>query len=307
MELNRVDLNKIAVYCQIIESGSNYQRASHVLNVSPSALSQTISGLEFSLGFQLFDRIGKKLVPTKRGLRLHREFRASQANFLRALDELAGDNARVRGLLRVGSYLEFAKSQLSATIAEFIQRHPDAQIKMVFDTPSRLHEMLGQGQLDLCFSIFPSVDKKMILSQSVCQEELVLVARRTALEESPSYEDVMNQPIIEYYFNHQPLCRWLALHYNKRLKRVPARILASTAEMVLSLVREGAGIGVVPAYLVNEPELLKTLRIVRPTRKRLDDDIWLLERISDKPSPLQRAFKAQCLEAFGKTPAKRTR
>ena len=307
MDANRVDLNKIAIFCQVVECGNNYQRASEVLNVSPSALSQTISGLEFSLGFQLFDRLGKKLVPTKRGLRIHSEFRASQTNFIKALNELSGADKRVAGLLRVGSYLEFAKSQLSGSIADFIRTYPEAQIKMVFDTPSRLHEMLNQGQLDLCFSIFPSVDKKMILSQSVCQEELVLIARKNQVSETPSYEEVMSQPIIEYYFNHQPICRWLAVHFNKRPKKVPARILASTAEMVLSLVREGAGIGIVPAYLVTDAETLKTLRIVRPTQQRLDDDIGLLERVSEQVTPLHRAFKQLCLENFGKNPVKRSR
>ncbi len=295
MELIRVDLNKIAVFCQVVDSGNNYQRASEVLNVSPSALSQTISGLEASLGFQLFDRLGKKLALTKRGLRIHKEFRQSQASLQRALQEMKEVPEKIGGLLKVGSYLEFAKAQLSPVIAEFVRQHPSVQIKLVFDTPSRLQSMVAQGQLDLCFSIFPAQETKMINSKSICQEELVLIAKRGLLPDSPTYDQLMRVPIIEYYFNHQPICRWLALHYQKRPKKVPANILASTAEMVLSLVREGAGIGVVPAYLVKDAEA--DLRIVRPTKKRLIDHIWLLERAAGDKTSAHSAFKKQILES----------
>ncbi len=174
MKLNGLDLNKVAVFCQIIDSG-NYSKASEILNVTPSALSQTVSALEFALGFQLFDRVGKKMVPTTKGLTLHREFRVHQKGFLRSLEELTAEDTEVAGLLRVGAYLEFAKAQLSAPIRSFVQQFPEAQIKMVFDTPTRLQSLLQKGQLDICFSIFPAVDKS-VDSEDFFQEELVLIS-----------------------------------------------------------------------------------------------------------------------------------
>jgi len=159
VKLNSIDFNKIAVFCQVIESG-NYQRASEALHVTPSALSQTITNLEHSLGFALFDRRGRRLVPTKDGLKLHQEFRQSQAGLIQALRQMKGRQTEVSGTLRIGAYLEFAKSKLTVLLKDFIQEFPDANIKMVFDSPSRLHKLLDGGQLDLCLSIFPSAEKK---------------------------------------------------------------------------------------------------------------------------------------------------
>jgi DNA-binding transcriptional LysR family regulator len=277
------------VFCQVVESGG-YQLASEVLFVTPSALSQTISNLEHSLGLALFERRGRRLVPTKDGLRLHREFRRHQVGFFQALNEMTGQQTVVSGTLRVGAYLEFAKSKLTRMLKEFIQEYPHANIKMVFDSPSRLHRLLHQGQLDLCLSIFPSAEKKTVHSKVLCEQELVLVSTAHGLSDSPSCEEILKTPIIDYYFNHQPIGRWLALHYNKRPKKIPVRIFAATAEMVVALVKEGAGIGVVPKYLVSTPEAMKGLKIVRPTAKKLNDYIWLLESAVSEKTPLHSVF-----------------
>jgi DNA-binding transcriptional LysR family regulator len=297
MKLNNIDFNKIAIFCQIIESG-NYQRASEVLHVTPSALSQTITSLEHSLGLSLFDRRGKKLLPTQIGQRLHQEFRTRQLGFLQALREMEGQQQEVSGMLRIGAYLEFAKSRLSAPLRDFIREFPDANVKMTFDSPSRLHGLLDQGHLDLCFSIFPSSEKKTVRSTALTQEELVLISPPHLLRESPTLEQVTAVPIIDYYFNHQLIRRWVSVHYGKRPKVIPVRIFAAAAEMVVALVKQGAGIGVVPRYLVSSEEVQKDVSIIRPTSKRIEDYIWLLERTSSEKTPTHAMFRKNVLKYF---------
>lgn len=295
MNLNKnLDFNKVAVFCQVIDSG-NYQRASEVLHVTPSALSQTVTGLESALGFQLFERRGRRLVPTAKGLRLHREFRSRERDLWHVINELGVGASQVSGLIRIGAYLEFAKARLTGIMKDFIQEYPAAHIKTVFDSPSRLQELLLAGQLDLCFSIFPAAENRAIQSTALVEEELVLIAAPGVLSDAPKFDEVMATPVIDYYFNHQPIRRWLALHYGKRPKKIPVRVFASTAEMVLALVREGAGIGVVPRYLV---EGQKNLRILRPTARKLTDFVWLLERAGHERTAITSAFRARVLSRF---------
>ncbi len=289
MNLNKVDLNKLAIFSRVIELG-NYQRAAEVLNVTPSALSQSIASLEASMQVRLFDRVGKRLVPTPLALEIHREFHRHHTDLLRALHAIYGQQQSVSGLLRIGAYLEFAKTHLSSVIQKFLAQHPEAQIKMSFDTPSRLHAALAQGQIDLCFSIFPSHELKTIRSAPIYQEELVLIAPKKFLNTTPSFSDVVAAPMVEYYFNHQPIRRWLALHYQKRPKKIPIRAYATTAEMVLALVKEGVGIGVVPFYLTQTLERHPRYHVVRPTNRRLLDYIWLLEKDNSPRSALRQAF-----------------
>jgi DNA-binding transcriptional LysR family regulator len=286
MKLNNVDLNKVAVFCQVVDSG-NYRKASEILNVTPSALSQSISSLEHGLGFALFHRVGKKLVPTEKGLRLHRDFRHYHSGLLRAVQQFTEERDPVAGLLRVGAYFEFAKTQLSPLLKTFLQEHPEARIKLTFETPSRLHRLLAEGKLDLCFSIYPAREAR---STRVYQEELVLITPPRWFAKTPSYEDILASPILEYYFNHQPIRRWISLHYKRRPKELPIRAYVSSAEMVFSLVKQGLGIGVVPKYLLEQPDPSRGLEICRPTDKRFTDHIWMLEPSRKSKSALHAAF-----------------
>lgn len=292
MKLHDLDFNKLAVFSQVVESG-NYRLASEVLNVSPSALSQTITTLEHRLGFALFHRTGRRLIPTASGLTLHKEFRRHQGAFLESVKGLAEKKHRVTGLLRIGSYLEFATSQLAPVLRTFTQKFPDAQLKLHFDTPSRLEESLEKGRLDLCFSIYPSGARKLE-SRPVFHEELVLVSPAGLLSDSPSYEEVLAAPLVDYFANHLALSRWLQLHFRRRPKKIPVKVYASAAEMVLALVTEGAGIGVVPKFLLDSTRLKRSVKVVRPTPRRLLDHIWMLETKAS-PSALHAEFKAHLL------------
>jgi DNA-binding transcriptional LysR family regulator len=297
VNLNNLDFNKLVVFMKVVEAG-NYRLASELLNVTPSALSQTISSLEHSLGIPLFHRFGKRLVLTQTGEMIQREFRQHHTSLTQALGRIAGKND-LSGLIHVGAYLEFAKFQLAPVLTAFQKKHPGVQVKLVFDTPSRLHQMLEQSKLDVCFSIYPERDSKLIESKPIYREELVLVAPHGQLSERPSFDEIIASSMIEYYFNHQPIRRWLALHFKKRPKRLPIRTFAATAEMVLSLIQEGLGIGVVPEYLL-QTRLSHAVTICRPTTQKLMDNIWMLqlktgenELIEKFTSDVQNAFMSK--------------
>lgn len=288
MNLNRLDFNKLDVFSKIVEAG-NYRKASEILNVTPSALSQTVSVLEHSLGVPLFHRIGKKMVVTETGEKIHREFRRHHLSLTEALGRLSQDGDQVGGLIRIGAYLEFAKFQLAPILTSFQKVYPDTQVKLNFETPSRLQALLESNKLDVCFSIYPVRDSQVIQSQPIFKEELLLVSKQGHFPSAVTFEDVMASPMVEYYFNHQPIRRWLALHFKKKPKHLPIRTFGATAEMVLALVKEGMGIGVVPEYLL-QFQSCEHLSICRPTSRKLMDHIWMLQLKSVARSPAVAAF-----------------
>jgi DNA-binding transcriptional LysR family regulator len=275
VNLNNIDFNKLAIFSKIVQAG-NYRLASEALNVTTSALSQTISGLEHSLGFPLFHRLGRRLVLTENGARIQKEFQLHYDQFASALHEITESEADISGVLRIGAYQEFARFRLAPILAKFQKSHPDVQLKLVFDAPSRLHQMLDSGKLDVCFSIFPERGSKVVLSKAIARSELLLISPPGMLTEKPTFEQVASSPMIEYYLNHQPIRRWIYLHFKKKPQQLPIRTFGASAEMVLSLVQEGLGIGIVPEYVVDS-RAMKSLVICRPTSKKLVDSIWMLQ------------------------------
>lgn len=296
MNLNNLDFNKLAVFSKVVEAG-NYRLASEQLNVTPSALSQTITSLEHSLGVPLFHRFGKKLVLTETGQRIQKEFRTHHSALTQALGKIAGSSERVSGLIHVGAYLEFAKFRLAPILTAFQKKYPHVQVKLVFDTPSRLHRMLEANKLDVCFSIYPEHDSKLIQSKPIFQNELLLIAPHGRLSERPKYEDILQAPMIEYYFNHQLIRRWLELHFKKKPKQLPVRTYAATAEMVLALVQEGLGIGMVPEYLL-QSQSPGAVTVIRPTPRKLIDHIWILQLKAREKTPALAAFSSEVWAAF---------
>lgn len=288
MNLNNIDFNKLAVFSKVVQAG-NYRLASEVLNVTASALSQTISALEHSLGFPLFHRIGKKLVLTENGFRIQREFQIHYDQFSEALLAISSSKTEISGVIRVGAYQEFARFRLAPILASFQKKYPLVQLKLVFDAPSRLHQMLESGKLDVCFSIFPERGSKLILSKAITRSELLLVAPKGMLSEKPSFQEVVSAPMIEYYLNHQPIRRWIYLHFKKKPNQLPIRTFGASAEMVLSLVQEGLGIGIVPEYLI-QPSALGSALVCRPTSRKLEDSIWMLQ--------LKNKSRSRAVESF---------
>lgn len=295
MNLNHIDFNKLMVFAKVVEAG-NYRLASEILNVTPSALSQTIASLEHSLGVELFHRFGKKLVVTEVGAQIQQEFQKYHSSLLQGLERIAAKK-EVSGLIHVGAYQEFAKFKLAPVLTAFQKKHPDVQVKLVFDTPSRLHGKLEENKLDVCFSIYPERGSPLIESKPIYRQELVLIAPPGLLSERASFDKVMASPMIEYYFNHQPIRRWLALHFNKRPKVLPVRNYAATAEMVLSLVQAGLGIGIVPEYLLRT-STSQPVNICRPTSKKLMDSIWMLQLKRKETPPPLKAFQETVESAF---------
>ena len=104
--------------------------------------------------------------------------------------------------------------------------------------------------------------------------------------------------MVEYYFNHQPMRRWLLINYTKKPKHLPVRTFAATAEMVLALIQEGLGIGVVPEYLLRTRPLAKRLTVCRPTNRKFSDHIWMLQLKNRARSAALDAFNVELSTAF---------
>jgi DNA-binding transcriptional LysR family regulator len=276
VKLNTLDLNKLNVFCAVVRNGG-YRGASEELNLTRSAISQAIKNFENTLGLTLFNRVGTKLVITQEARRFYQEIQDYQNNLQNSLSRLTDQPKGIEGLVRVGSYLEFTKSQLIHVVEEFLREHPRVQLKFVFDAPSRLDRLLESGRIDVSISIFPHRGLKSIVSEKLVREELVLVAKKDLFPEKIREADLKKMDVIDYFQNHQIFKRWWKLHFTSR-PNPSVRVYAATAEMVLQLVSSGLGMGVVPRYIFENFSKKSGLLIVQPTHRRLIDHIWLNRR-----------------------------
>lgn len=138
----RTGVNDLLAFLAIAREGS-FTKAAARLDVSPSALSHTLSGLESRLGVRLLNRTTRSVSPTEAGERLRRaigpHFEGIEAE-LAALGEL---RAKPAGTLRISATNYVANAMLVPKLAALLPRYPD--IKVEISVEDRLVDIVAEG------------------------------------------------------------------------------------------------------------------------------------------------------------------
>lgn len=119
-----MDIRKIEAFAKVYENRS-FSRAGKALYLSQPTISAHVAALEQELEVQLFDRIGRTVVPTKAGDVLYqharRIFEASEL----ALSEIRKLQDRITGKLDLGGSTIPANYILPPLLARFWQSYPE--------------------------------------------------------------------------------------------------------------------------------------------------------------------------------------
>jgi DNA-binding transcriptional LysR family regulator len=290
MRLNNIDLNKLHTFGAVVEQGGVGGAAAH-LGRTPSAVSQSVSGLEGVLGVKLFDRVGRRLVLTRGGQLLYGHLREHYAALQRTMDALVNEGGEVQGLVRVGVYLGFPRLRLAAFLAGFRARHPAVQLRVVYAPQEDLNARLLRNRLDFAFALRPRPEgHAQLQSTQLFEEALVLVASRRFFRRGFSLDELERTPVVDYYQSDPLIERWLTHHYGERTVRPTVAIWAATTDLVLDLVLNHAGVGVLPRDVAAPYLRRRRLVALRSTRPALTDWIWLNE--------LRGAYRDRTLEVF---------
>jgi DNA-binding transcriptional LysR family regulator len=122
-----MNIQAIRLFLHVMQRGSLAAGAQD-LNMSPSAASRLLSGLERTTGLKLFSRDGHSLRPTAEGAQFYNEC----YRVLIAVDELPRAAKRLasgaRARLRLASGSRLANSLMIPAIGRFAKRNPGVQI-----------------------------------------------------------------------------------------------------------------------------------------------------------------------------------
>jgi len=138
-----MNIQAIRLFLHVMERGSLVAGA-HELNMSQSAASRLLSGLERTTGLKLFSRDGHSLRPTAEGAQYFNECR----RVLIAVDELPRAARRlasgVQSRLKVASGARLANSLMIPAIGRFVKTHPDVEIEFQLVQASEFSRMISE-------------------------------------------------------------------------------------------------------------------------------------------------------------------
>lgn len=299
MKLNMLDLNKLHVFGAVVEHGGVSGAAAR-LGRTPSAVSQSVSGLEGALGAKLFDRVGKQLVLTRGGQALAAHLRDSLAALQRTVDQVVDAGGALHGAVRLGVYLGFPRLRLAAFLARFAAQHREVQLRVVYAPQEDLEARLLRNRLDVAVALRPrSEANPRIGSTPLFEEELVLVASRRFFPRGFSLAELSRTPVVDYYQSDPLIERWLTHHFGARTVAPRVAIWAATTDLVLDLVLDHAGAAVLPRDVAAPSLRRRRLRALHTRGAPLTDCIWLNELRGAYRDRTLTVFRDAVLREFG--------
>lgn len=253
MKLNNIDFNKLKCFKAVAQEGTLIEGAKS-LNLTTSAVYQSIKKLEEEMDTHLFFRSGKKYILTDEGRSLQEIFE----RFLWDLTEFQGKSkvsgTTLSGEIKVGLPLNFSKSVFMPILKKFQDEHPQVKFHLTIAETRRLVDLISSFEMDFAITddAIPHDVQARIVRQEVFREELVLVCSKSFhkqyAKEMSSIKTLKDLVHLDYSANLPLIQRWYKLHYKRQVKITDYHVI-DNVETMLAAVREGLGLGIIPKTL----------------------------------------------------------
>lgn len=250
-----MDLAQLHIFRTVVRAGG-VTRAAEQLRRVQSNVTTRVRQLEDELGVKLFIREGKRLHLSPAGKVL-----LDYADRLLALANEARESvqdAKPRGLLRLGAMESTAAVRLPAPLTEYHRRYPAVTLELRTGNPQRLAMGVLAGDLDAALAAEPIADAPFE-KLPVYEEELVIVA---AAGHAPikSADDARSNTILAFEHgcpHRKRLEDWFA-----RKGEMPGRIIEMASyHVMLGCAVVGMGISLVPRIVLSTFPEAKRLSI----------------------------------------------
>lgn len=269
-----MNIRQIEAFHETIETGS-VTRAADRLGVSQPAISKLLKALTDDCGFQLFQRKGGQLVPTREAQLFSTEV-AALFNGTRRLRKVAqAIRLNELGEVSIAAPPALAARFLPVTLAAGLQDLPNLLLQVISRPSAQIVDMVGSGLLDLGL-VTMAPDRPDIHAEHLATLPLVCLLPAdhplTAKAEL-SIEDLREQPFITLPSSD---CTFSRTDRSFQLRSVPMgrRIEVPYSETAAHMVAEGVGVAIVAPFVGLEYGPDRIAR--RPLLPADHVDLWLL-------------------------------
>jgi LysR family glycine cleavage system transcriptional activator len=239
----RLPLNTLPVFRLVAET-QNLRAAAEALHLTHSAVSQQIRLLETRLGYEVFDRRGRRVVLNGAGAALLRAVQGAMALLDEGVQAAAAAAGTTSQRLRMSVLPSFAQRWLLPRMGSWRERHPDLALEI--ETSQQVADLQRDGfhaALRQGLGNWPGLAAERLFdgSMSMILVASPAVARRLAGAPPDAY---LNEPLLgeSGLWEH-----WFAAAGLRR-KVTPVAVF-NDAGLLLSAVEQGLGLAVVRELL----------------------------------------------------------
>ena len=244
-----IKLRQLRAFKAIVERGS-VTEASNTLGLTQSSVSKLLASFEAELGFQLFERVGRRLRLSEQG----RLFYRKAENALDLLEDIRRAGLDIRDnqgrRIRVCAIGPLAYSRLiPEALAKFAARHPEFTCSIEMKARIEIEDWILNGHSDFGFTLLP-VDRNRLNSETIARVRavaIVPVGHRLSSRASLSPADLEDADIVLPRSSVR-LRDLVEADFVKAGASLRPRIETSNAISTAHIVAQGVGVAVIDPF-----------------------------------------------------------
>lgn len=282
-------IEDLKAFCAVVRLG-RFSEAADVLSITPSALSRRIANIEQRLGGELFTRTTRKITLTPTGAALYEKVLPLLSQLDASLEEASRSVKGQSGTLTVAMVATLAASVLPAILETFTSAYPHVLVHVRDGTASGVATLVEQGRADFGITtqltFGPAIqaesmghyDFRMIVSKEL--------RRSSGLKGQVTWKELRSFAVVGLHplsSTRQQIDGELA---GKGLS-VPWRIEVDQLSTIVSLVRSGRYVSVLPTSFNAHDNGVEAIAIVKP---RIQRELFLIKRADASIPPHARHF-----------------
>ncbi|MCV6593902.1 MAG: LysR family transcriptional regulator [Silicimonas sp.] len=268
-------------------------RAAEAMNITQSALSHQVKGLEAQVGVELFVRRSKPLKLSAAGQRLLKLADKVLPEVAAAEEEFMGLRAGKTGRLHITLECHACFEWLFPVLEEFRKAWPDVDVDIRPGLAFDAMPALQREELDLVISSDPEDLDGVVFSPLFDYEPVFVAASSHALAEKPfiEAEDLRGELLITYPVDRSRLDVFTTLLTPAKVEPRGLRQVELT-EVILMLVAAGKGVTVLPDWVLRQLRYHSDY-VTRPlTRGGVTKRLFAATRDDDVAKPYMAHFLA---------------
>ena len=253
-------LSAMATFVRVVDA-SSLSRTARALGVSPAAVSRQLTALEAELGVQLLVRTTRRLTITEPGRRFYEHAARTVADAEEARASVRTDQI-VAGLVALSVPTVFGPGDLDVSLAKLARKHPGLRIDLrLEDQPI---DLLAEGvDIAVRAGLVPPNTTTLVAS-AIGEGERVVVAapsylRRRGEPKEPA--DLARHDAVVHLHAGADVGVWTLASGARSIRVEVGGPFRSNALLALrDAAIEGAGIALLPRFVVREALLARRLR-----------------------------------------------
>jgi DNA-binding transcriptional LysR family regulator len=285
-----MQIKLMKLFCDVAAQRS-FSRGARENHVSQSAASQMVQQLEERLGVRLLDRSKRPLSLTPEGAVFYRGCRKLVARYAALEEEVRTLHEDVAGRVCVASIYSVGLSHMNQSVQEFLSRHPKANVRVEYQHPDRVYDLVERDQADVGLVSYPRASRT--IHAIAWREEPMVVAcapqHEWARRASLDLVELQGRPLISFDSDliiRREIDRELARH------GVDVNVVMEfdNTETIKRAIEIDAGVGLLPAPTVQREVASGTLCAIPLRDCPLIRPLGIIQRRGKEPSKTSRLF-----------------